>query len=47
MCEAAAVELGRPMPKDEARLRADYGLTLREIVRRLEGEKSKRKGGAE
>ncbi len=35
MCEAAAVELGRRMVRDEARLRADYDLTLREITRRL------------
>lgn len=37
--EAAAVELGKPVGKDEARLRADYDLTLREIVRRLRAEK--------
>lgn len=35
ICEAAAVELGRPLARDEARLRADYDLTLREIARRL------------
>lgn len=35
ICEAAAVELGRPLTRDEARLRADYDLTLREIARRL------------
>lgn len=39
ICEAAAVELGRPMSKDESRLRAAYDLTLREIVLRLRGEK--------
>lgn len=33
--EAAAVELGRPLGRDEARLHADYDLTLREIRRRL------------
>lgn len=38
LCEAAAVELGRPLGRDEARLRADYDLTLREIVRRLKAE---------
>lgn len=36
--EAAAVELGRPMGRDEARLHADYDLTLREIRRRLVAE---------
>lgn len=35
LCEAAAVELGRPMRKDEARLRAEYGLALREMRMRL------------
>ena len=39
ICEAAAVELGKTMKKDEAKLRADYDLTLREIVRRLKAEK--------
>ena len=39
MCEAAAVELGRTVSRDEARLRADYDLTRREIVRRLKKEK--------
>ena len=39
LCEAAAVELGRPMSKDEAKLKADYDLTLREITRRLKAEK--------
>lgn len=43
LCEAAAVELGKPMKKDEARLRADYDLTLREIVLRLKAEKEARK----
>ena len=38
ICEAAAVELGKPMTKDEARLRAEYDLTRREIVRRLTKE---------
>ncbi len=33
--EAAAVELGRPLGRDESQLQADYDLTLREIVRRL------------
>ena len=32
---AAAVELGRPLGRDEAQLHADYDLTLREIRRRL------------
>lgn len=39
ICEAAAVELGKKVTKDEARLRADYDLTLREIVRRLKAAK--------
>ena len=39
LCEAAAVELGKPVTKDEASLRADYGLTLREITLRLMAEK--------
>lgn len=40
ICEAAAVELGKKMTKDEARLRADYDLTFREIFRRLKAEKA-------
>ena len=40
LCEAAAVELGKPMGKDEARLRAEYDLTRREIVRRLKAEQA-------
>lgn len=39
ICEAAAVELGKEMKPDESQLRADYGLTLREIVLRLRAEK--------
>lgn len=39
LMEAAAVELGRPVSKDEAQLRAEYDLTLREIVLRLRKEK--------
>lgn len=39
ICEAAAVELGKTVTKDEARLRAAYDLTLREITLRLKGEK--------
>ena len=39
LCEAAAVELGRKMTKDESKLKADYDLTLREITRRLKAEK--------
>ncbi len=35
LCEAAAVELGRPLARNEPQLRADYDLTLREIRRRL------------
>lgn len=35
LCEAAAVELGKEMDRDEAQLRADYDLTYREIRRRL------------
>ena len=41
ICEAAAVELGREMKPDESQLRADYDLTLREIVLRLRAEKGK------
>lgn len=37
ICESAAVELGKELVKDEERLRAEYDLTLREIVRRLRG----------
>lgn len=44
LCEAAAVECGRPMSKDEAKLKADYDLTLREIARRLRGEKKEPQG---
>ena len=40
--EAAAVELGRPLGRDEARLHADYDLTLREIRRRLVAERDAR-----
>lgn len=39
LCAAAAVELGRSMSRDEARLRAAYDLALREITRRLKAEK--------
>ena len=39
ICEAAAVELGRHISEDEAHLRADYDLTLREIILRLRKEK--------
>ena len=39
ICEAAAVELGRPVGKNEAQLRAEYDLTLREIALRLKAEK--------
>ena len=35
LCEAAAVELGKPLTRNEPQLRADYDLTLREIRRRL------------
>ncbi len=35
LCEAAAIELGRPLSKNEAKLHADYDLTLREIIERL------------
>ena len=44
ICEAASVELGREMVKDEAQLRADYGLTLREIMRRLKASDAKSDG---
>ncbi|MBO7687683.1 MAG: hypothetical protein J6V72_14930 [Kiritimatiellae bacterium] len=39
LCESAAVELGRPVPKNEARMRAEYDLTRREIYLRLKAEK--------
>lgn len=39
ICEAAAVEAGRPVSRDEAKLRADYDLTLREITLRLKKAK--------
>ena len=39
ICAAAAVELGKAVGKNEAKLRADYDLTFREIVRRLKAEK--------
>lgn len=45
MREAAAVELGKPMGRDEARLHADYDLTLRDIVRRLKRELKEKEGG--
>ena len=38
--EQAAIELGRPLAKDEAKLQADYDLTLREIRMRLKKERS-------
>jgi hypothetical protein len=46
ICEAAAVELGRKMTKDESRLQADYDLTFREIFRRLKAEKEAADGKA-
>ena len=39
LCEAAAVELGKPVTKDQAKLQAAYDLTLREITTRLRKEK--------
>lgn len=39
ICEAAAVELGKTVTKNEAQLRANYDLTYREIYRRLKAEK--------
>ena len=42
LCEAAAVELGKPIGKDEAKLRTDYDLTLREIILRLKEESVQR-----
>lgn len=44
LCEAAAVEAGRKMSRDESRLRAEYDLTYREIVLRLKAEKEKANG---
>ena len=46
ICEAAAIELGKNMEKDEAKLRADYDLTFREIFRRLKAEKEAADGAA-
>lgn len=45
LCEAAAVELGKTVTKDQAKLQADYDLTLREIARRLREEKEGSRGG--
>jgi hypothetical protein len=45
ICEAAAVELGKELVKDEAQLRADYDLTLREIRRRLKKASEKNGNG--
>ena len=42
LCEAAAVELGRPMSRNESRLRVDYDLTLREITLRPRAGKEER-----
>ena len=47
ICAAAAVELGKTVGKNEARLRADYDLTFREIVRRLKAEKDGRESSDE
>ena len=44
ICDAAAVELGRPMSRDESRLRAAYDLTHREILRRLIAERDAANG---
>ena len=40
ICEAAAVELGKTVARDEAKLRAQYDLTLREITLRLRAERA-------
>ena len=45
LCEAAAVEMGKTVTKDEARLQADYDLTLREITKRLKAERAAQSGG--
>ena len=42
ICEAAAVELGKTVKSNEAKLRADYDLTYREIYLRLKKEKEAR-----
>ena len=44
MCEAAAVELGKPMSRDESRLQAAYDLALREITKRLKAERKSPQG---
>ena len=44
LCEAAAVELGKTVTKDQAKLQAAYDLTLREITKRLRGEESHENG---
>lgn len=41
ICEAAGIDLGRAMSRDEAELQAEYDLTFREIYERLEDEKKK------
>lgn len=40
LCEAAAVELGKTVTKDQAKLQAAYDLMLREITKWLREEKS-------
>ena len=44
LCEAAAVELGKTVTKDQAKLQAAYDLTLREITKRLREEKKTQQG---
>ena len=45
MCEAAGVDQGMTMTRDEAELQAQYDLTFREIYTRLEDEKKKSEKG--
>ncbi len=45
LCEAAAVELGKTITKNQAKLQAAYDLTLREITQRLKAEKEAAIGG--
>ena len=47
MCEAAGVDLGLKMTRDEAELQAEYDLTFREIYERLKAEKEAGSCGGE
>jgi hypothetical protein len=47
LCEAAEVELGKTVTKDQAKLQAAYDLTLREITMRLKAEKESKERNAQ